>query len=117
MYMFHRNKILYKNKPDDRGIVIKNKARLAARGYTQKDGIDNEDVFAPVARSEAIRLYLVYSLTTRLTVYQRDVKPAFRYGKIDADVYAAQPLGFENPFYSHKVFKLTKLCMVFIKHQ
>nr|GEZ61477.1 hypothetical protein [Tanacetum cinerariifolium] len=77
-----------KNKKDERGIVIRNKARLVAQGHTQEEGIDYEEVFAPVARIEAIRLFLAYASFMGFTVYQMDVKSAFLYGTIDEDVYA-----------------------------
>ncbi|GJZ76795.1 putative ribonuclease H-like domain-containing protein [Tanacetum coccineum] len=69
-----------KNKKDERGIVIQNKARLVAQGHTQEEGIDYEEVFAPVARIEAIRLFLAYASYMGFTVYQMDVKSAFLYG-------------------------------------
>nr|GEX20636.1 ribonuclease H-like domain-containing protein [Tanacetum cinerariifolium] len=76
-----------KNKKDERGIVIRNKARLVAQGHTQEEGIDYEEVFAPVARIEAIRLFLAYASFMGFTVYQMDVKSAFLYGTIDEEVY------------------------------
>ncbi|GJS46421.1 putative reverse transcriptase domain-containing protein [Tanacetum coccineum] len=84
-------KWVLKNKRDERGIVIRNKARLVAQGYTQEEGIDYEEVFAPVARIEAIRLFLAYASYMGFTVYQMDVKSAFLYGTIDEEVYVEQP--------------------------
>ncbi|GJU49694.1 putative ribonuclease H-like domain-containing protein [Tanacetum coccineum] len=75
-------KWVYKNKKDERGIVIRNKARLVAQGYTQKEGINYDEVFAPVAMIEAIRLFLAYASFKDFVVYQMDVKSAFLYGKI-----------------------------------
>nr|GFA25269.1 hypothetical protein [Tanacetum cinerariifolium] len=75
-----------KNKKDERGIVIRNKARLVAQGYTQEEGIDYDEVFAPVTKIEAIRLFLAYASFIRFTVYQMDVKSAFLYGTIDKEV-------------------------------
>nr|GFA47628.1 retrovirus-related Pol polyprotein from transposon TNT 1-94 [Tanacetum cinerariifolium] len=72
-------KWVLKNKKDERGIVIKNKARLVAQGHTQEEGIDNDEVFAPVARIEAVRLFLAYASFMGFTVYQMDVKSAFLY--------------------------------------
>ncbi|GJZ45733.1 copia protein [Tanacetum coccineum] len=72
-------KWVYMNKKDKRGIVIKNKARLVAQGYTQEEGIEYDEVFAPVARIEAIRLFLAYSSFKDFVVYQMDVKSAFLY--------------------------------------
>nr|GEV72336.1 hypothetical protein [Tanacetum cinerariifolium] len=87
----------YRNKKDERGIVIKNKARLVVQGYTQEEGINYEEVFSPVARIEAIRLFLAYVSFMGFMVYQMDVKSAFLYGTIEEEVYVCQPLGFEDP--------------------
>nr|GFA99841.1 putative ribonuclease H-like domain-containing protein [Tanacetum cinerariifolium] len=73
-------KWVYRNKKDERGIVIRNKARLVAQGHTQEEGIDYEEVFAHVARIEAIRLFLAYASFMGFLVYQMDVKSAFLYG-------------------------------------
>ncbi|GJX87359.1 putative ribonuclease H-like domain-containing protein [Tanacetum coccineum] len=81
-------KWVYRNKKDERGIVIRNKARLVAQGYTQEEGIDYDEVFAPVARIEAIRLFLAYASFKDFIVYQMDVKSAFLYGKIIDEVYS-----------------------------
>ncbi|KAJ9566962.1 hypothetical protein OSB04_002928 [Centaurea solstitialis] len=99
---------LLQNKKDERGIVIKNKARLVAQGYTQEEGIDYDDVFAQVARIEAIRLILAFASYKRFKVYQMDVKSAFLYGKIEEEVYVCQPPGFEDPKFPDKVYKLRK---------
>ncbi|GJX39729.1 putative ribonuclease H-like domain-containing protein [Tanacetum coccineum] len=69
--------IVYRNKKDERGIIIRNKARLVAQGYTQEEGIDYDEVFAPVARIKAIRLFLAYASFKDYVVYQMDVKSAF----------------------------------------
>ncbi|GKE91522.1 putative ribonuclease H-like domain-containing protein, partial [Tanacetum coccineum] len=96
----------YMNKKDERGIVIRNKARLVAQGYTQEEGIDYDEVFALVARIKAIRLFLAYALFKDFVVYQMDVKSAFLYGKIEEEVYACQPLGFEDPKFPDRVYKV-----------
>ncbi|GJS62889.1 putative ribonuclease H-like domain-containing protein [Tanacetum coccineum] len=83
-------------------------ARLVAQGYTQEEGIDYEEVFAPVARIEAIRLFLAYASYMGFTVYQMDVKSAFLYGTIDEEVYVMQPPGFEDPEFPDKVYKVEK---------
>ncbi|GJS58618.1 ribonuclease H-like domain-containing protein [Tanacetum coccineum] len=101
-------KWVYRNKKDERGIVIKNKARLVAQGYTQEEGIDYDEVFAPVARIEAIRLFLAYASFKDFVVYQMDVKSAFLYGKIEEEVYVCQPLGFEDPDFPDRVYKVEK---------
>ncbi|GKD14120.1 copia protein, partial [Tanacetum coccineum] len=90
-------KWIYRNKKDERGIMIKNKARLVAQGYIKEEGIDYDEVFAPVARIEAIRLFLAYASFKDSVVYQMDVKSAFIYGKIEEEVYVCQPPGFEDP--------------------
>ncbi|GJS65737.1 putative ribonuclease H-like domain-containing protein [Tanacetum coccineum] len=101
-------KWIFRNKKDERGIVIRNKARLVAQGYTQEEGIDYDEVFAPVARIEAIRLFLAYASFMGFMVYQMDVKSAFLYGKIEEEVYVYQPLGFEDPDNPNKVYKVVK---------
>ncbi|GJU50021.1 putative ribonuclease H-like domain-containing protein [Tanacetum coccineum] len=99
-------KWVLKNKRDERGIVIRNKARLVAQGHTQEEGIDYEIVFAPVARIEAIRLFLAYASYMGFTVYQMDVKSAFLYGTIDEEVYVMQPPGFHKILsFPHKVLR------------
>nr|GEW56166.1 hypothetical protein [Tanacetum cinerariifolium] len=98
------SKWVFTNKKDERGIVIRNKARLVAQGHTQEEGIDYEEVFAPVARIEAIRLFLAYASFMGFMVYQMDVKSAFLYGTIEEEVYVCQPLGFEDPDYPDKVY-------------
>ncbi|GJU02964.1 putative ribonuclease H-like domain-containing protein [Tanacetum coccineum] len=100
--------IVYRNKKDERGIVIKNKARLVAQGYTQEEGIDYDEVFAYVPRIEAIRLFLAYAAYKDFVVYQMDVKSAFLYGKIKEEVYVCQPPGFEDPNFPDRVYKVEK---------
>ncbi|GJX89662.1 putative ribonuclease H-like domain-containing protein [Tanacetum coccineum] len=80
-------KWVFRNKKDERGIVVKNKARLVAQGHTQEEGIDYDEVFAPVARIDAIRLFLAYASYKDFVVHQMDVKSAFLYGKIEDEVY------------------------------
>ncbi|GJT13036.1 putative ribonuclease H-like domain-containing protein [Tanacetum coccineum] len=96
------------NKKDERGIMIKNKAKLVAQGYTQEVGIDYDEVFALVARIEAIRLFLAYTSFKDIVVYQIDVKSAFLYGKIEEEVYVCQPPGFEDPDFPDRVYKVEK---------
>nr|GEX92764.1 hypothetical protein [Tanacetum cinerariifolium] len=98
-------KKVFRNKKDERGILIRNKARLVAQGYTQEEGIDYDKVFAPVARIEAIRLFLAYTSFIGFIVYQMDVKSAFLYGIIEEEVYVCQPPGFEDPHFPNKVEK------------
>ncbi|GJR66927.1 putative ribonuclease H-like domain-containing protein [Tanacetum coccineum] len=101
-------KWVYRNKKDDRGVVVRKKARLVAQGYTQEEGIDYDEVFAPVARIEAIRIFLAYASFMNFIVYQMDVKSAFLYGTIKEEVYVCQPLGFEDPKFPNKVYKVEK---------
>ncbi|GKB13632.1 putative reverse transcriptase domain-containing protein [Tanacetum coccineum] len=90
-------KWVFKNKKDERRILIRNKARLVAQGYIQEEGIDYDEVFTPVARIEAIRLFLTYD--------QMDVKSVFLYGKIKEEVYVCQPPGFEDLDFPDRVYK------------
>ncbi|GJX16248.1 retrovirus-related pol polyprotein from transposon TNT 1-94 [Tanacetum coccineum] len=101
-------KWVFKNKKDERGIVIRNKARLVAQGYTQEEGIDYDEVFALVARTEAIRLFLAYASFKDFVVYQMDVKCVFLYGKIEEVVYVCQPSGFEDLDFPDRVYKVEK---------
>ncbi|GKE18782.1 putative ribonuclease H-like domain-containing protein [Tanacetum coccineum] len=81
-------------------------ARLVAQWYTQEEGIDYDKVFAPVAKIEAIRLFLAYASFKDFVVYQMDVKSAFLYGKIKEEVYVCQPLCFEDPDFPDRVYKV-----------
>ncbi|GJS10442.1 putative ribonuclease H-like domain-containing protein [Tanacetum coccineum] len=101
-------KWVFRNKKDERGIVIKNKARLVAQGYTQEEGIDYDEVLAPVARIKPIRLFLAYASFKDFMVYQMDVKSAFLYGKIKEEVYVCQPPRFEDPDFHDRVYKVEK---------
>ncbi|GJY69276.1 putative ribonuclease H-like domain-containing protein [Tanacetum coccineum] len=96
------------NKKDETGIVIRNEARLVAQGHRQEEGIDYKEVFAPVARIEAIRLFLAYASFMGFLVYQMDVKSAFLYGTIKEEVYVTQPPGFKDPDHPNKVYKVVK---------
>nr|GEZ14148.1 putative ribonuclease H-like domain-containing protein [Tanacetum cinerariifolium] len=97
-------KWMYKNKKDERGIVVSNKARLVAQGHKQEEGIDYEEVFAPVTRIEAIMIFLAFTSFIGFIVYQMDVKSAFLYGTIEDEVYVSQPLGFIDPQFLNKVY-------------
>nr|GEX27163.1 retrovirus-related Pol polyprotein from transposon TNT 1-94 [Tanacetum cinerariifolium] len=101
-------KWVLQNKKDERGIVIRNKARLVAQGHTQEEGIDYDEVFAPVARIEAIRLFLACASFMGFTVYQMDVKSAFLYGTIYEEVYVMQPPRFQDPEFPSKMYKVEK---------
>nr|GEV01573.1 hypothetical protein [Tanacetum cinerariifolium] len=103
-----RIKRVYRNKKDERRIVVRNKARLVAQGYTQEEGIDYDEVFSLVARIEAIRLFLAYASYMGFIVYQMDVKSTFLYGIIEEEVYVCQPPSFEDPHFPNKVYKVEK---------
>ncbi|GJR43087.1 putative ribonuclease H-like domain-containing protein [Tanacetum coccineum] len=101
-------KWVFRNKRNERSIIVKNKARLVAQGFRQEEGIDYDEVFAPVARIEAIRLFLAFASYMGFTVYQMDVKSAFLYGTIEEEVYVHQPPGFIDPAHPNKVYKVIK---------
>nr|GFA17655.1 hypothetical protein [Tanacetum cinerariifolium] len=101
-------KWLFKNKHDEENTVIRNKTRLVMRGYRQEKSIDFEESFAPVARMEAIRIFLAYAAHKGFTVYQMDVKTAFLHGSLKEDVYVCQPEGFIDSGYPSHVYKLKK---------
>ncbi|GJZ80893.1 putative ribonuclease H-like domain-containing protein [Tanacetum coccineum] len=101
-------KWVFRNKKEKRIIVVKNKARLVAQGHRQEEGIDYDEVLAPVARIEAIRLFLAFESYKGFLIYQMDVKSAFLYGKIEEEVYVHQPPGFVNPAHPNKVYKVVK---------
>nr|GEU46328.1 putative ribonuclease H-like domain-containing protein [Tanacetum cinerariifolium] len=103
-----RTKWVLKNKKDERGIVIGNKASLVVQGHTQEEGNDYEEVFAPVARIDAIRLFLAYTSYMGFTVYQMDVKSAFLYRTIDEEVYVMHPPSFQDLEFRHRVYKVEK---------
>nr|GEU51117.1 hypothetical protein [Tanacetum cinerariifolium] len=105
------HKSFLKNKKDKRGIVIRNKARLVAQGQTQEEGINYEEVFAPVARIGAIRLFLAYASFMGFTIYRMNVKSAFLYGTINEEVYVMQPPGFQDPEFPDRVYKVEKALM------
>nr|GFC43196.1 retrovirus-related Pol polyprotein from transposon TNT 1-94 [Tanacetum cinerariifolium] len=84
-------KWLWKNKRDEENTVIRNKSRLVAKGYAQKEGVDFEESFALVARLEAVRLFITYVTHKSFTIYQMDVKTAFLYGPLKEEVYVNQP--------------------------
>nr|GFA57463.1 retrovirus-related Pol polyprotein from transposon TNT 1-94 [Tanacetum cinerariifolium] len=101
-------KWIFKNKHDEEQTVIRNKSRLVVRGYRQEEGLDFEESFAPVARMEAIRIFLAYTIHKSFTVFQMDVKTAFFYGSLKEDVYVCQPKGFIDADHPSHVYKLKK---------
>ncbi|KAJ9545140.1 hypothetical protein OSB04_024847 [Centaurea solstitialis] len=102
------SKWIFRNKLDEIGTIIRNKARLVAQGYRQEEGIDYDETFAPVARLEAIRLFLAFAAHMNFNVYQMDIKNAFLNGKLNEEVYVAQPPGFVDPKFPDHVYKLNK---------
>nr|GEX17383.1 hypothetical protein [Tanacetum cinerariifolium] len=101
-------KWIYKVKLDELGGILKNKARLVARGYRQEEGIDFEESFAPVARLEAIRIFLAYAVHKNMVVYQMDVKTAFLNGNLREEVCVSQSDGFVDQDNPNHVYKLKK---------
>nr|XP_009785090.1 PREDICTED: uncharacterized protein LOC104233401 [Nicotiana sylvestris] len=101
-------KWVFRNKLDELGQVVRNKARLEAQGYSQQEGIDYNETFAPVARLESIRILLGFAAHKGLKRYQMDVKSVFLNGYMSEEVYVKQPLGFANATFPNHVYKLTK---------
>nr|GEZ56451.1 hypothetical protein [Tanacetum cinerariifolium] len=93
---------------DERSVVVRNKIRLVSQVHRQEERIDYDEVFAPVARIEAIRIFLAFASYMGFIVYQMDVKSVFLYGTIDKEVYVSQPLGFVDPKFPNKVYKVVK---------
>jgi hypothetical protein len=81
--------------------VVRNKSRLVAQGYSQKEGIDYEETFAPVARLQTFRILLAFSVAKGFKLHQMDVKSAFLNGVLEEEVYVRQPPGFESEKYPH----------------
>nr|GEW46225.1 retrovirus-related Pol polyprotein from transposon TNT 1-94 [Tanacetum cinerariifolium] len=103
-----RLKWLSKNKKDEDQTVICNKAQLVAKGYAQEEGIDFEESFAPVARLEAVRIFVAYAAHKSFPIYQIDVKTSFLNAQLKEEVYVAQPDGFVDPDHPEKVYRLRK---------
>ncbi|GKF63695.1 retrovirus-related pol polyprotein from transposon TNT 1-94, partial [Tanacetum coccineum] len=101
-------KWLFKNKHDKENTVFRNKTRLVVRGYRQEKGIDFEESFAPVARMEAIRIFLAYVAHKAFIVFQMDVKTVFLHGTLKEDMYMCQPKGFIDADHPSHVYKLKK---------
>nr|GFD33364.1 retrovirus-related Pol polyprotein from transposon TNT 1-94 [Tanacetum cinerariifolium] len=98
----------FKNKKDESSLVIRNKARFIAVGYSQQEGIDYDETCTPVARIEAIRLFLAYDAHKDFIVYQMDVKTVFLNGILKEEVYVGQPLGFVSKQNPDHVYALDK---------
>ncbi|KAD3640341.1 hypothetical protein E3N88_29564 [Mikania micrantha] len=99
---------VFRNKRDNSRVITWNKARLVIQGFYQQEGIYYEEVFAPVTRLEAIRIFLAYASYINFTVYQMDVKTAFLYAKVKEEIYVYQPLGFGDSQHPGHVYKLDK---------
>jgi hypothetical protein len=92
---------VWKNKEGEKGEVVRNKSRPIAQGFSQKEGTDYEETFAPVARLEVIRILLDFAVAKGFKLYQMDVKSAFLNGVLEEEVYVRQPPGFESEKYPH----------------
>ncbi|GJR27868.1 retrovirus-related pol polyprotein from transposon TNT 1-94 [Tanacetum coccineum] len=101
-------KWLWKNKCDAENIVVRNKTRLVAKGYRQEEGIDFEESFAPVARLEAVQMFIAYAAHKNITIFQMDVKMTFLNSPLKEEVYVSQPEGFINPEFPDHVYRLKK---------
>jgi hypothetical protein len=104
----HRQKWVWKNKESKNGEVMRNKLRLVAQGYSQKEGIDYEETFASVAHLEAIRILLAFSVVKGFKLFHMDVKRAFLNGFLEEELYVRQPPRFESVEFPHRVYKLWK---------
>jgi hypothetical protein len=98
---------VWKNKEGEKG-EVRNKSRLLAQGYSQKEWIDYEETFAPVPRSEAIRILLAFLVAKGFKLHQMDVNSTFLNGVLEKEVYVRQPPGFRSKKYPHRVYKLRK---------
>ncbi|GJW66203.1 retrovirus-related pol polyprotein from transposon TNT 1-94 [Tanacetum coccineum] len=101
-------KWLWKNKCDAENIMVRNKSRLVAKGYKQEEGIDFEESFAPVARLEAVRMFIAFAAHMNITIFQMDVKTAFLNGPLKEEVYVSQPEGFIDSEFPNHVYRLKK---------
>nr|GFB24318.1 retrovirus-related Pol polyprotein from transposon TNT 1-94 [Tanacetum cinerariifolium]GFB24355.1 retrovirus-related Pol polyprotein from transposon TNT 1-94 [Tanacetum cinerariifolium]GFB24365.1 retrovirus-related Pol polyprotein from transposon TNT 1-94 [Tanacetum cinerariifolium]GFB24369.1 retrovirus-related Pol polyprotein from transposon TNT 1-94 [Tanacetum cinerariifolium] len=106
--MLIKLKWIYKVKIDEFGRVLKNKARLVAQGFRQEEGIDFDESFAPVARIEAIRIFIANAANKNVTIFQMDVKTEFLNSELKEEVYVSQPEGFVDQEYPSHVYKLKK---------
>jgi hypothetical protein len=101
-------KWIFRSKLNEKGEIVRNKARLVAQGNSQQEGIDYTETFAPAARLEAIRILISFSVNQKIILHQMDVKSAFLNGYISEEVYVHQPPGFEDAKHPDHVFKLKK---------
>ncbi|KAJ9556912.1 hypothetical protein OSB04_011526, partial [Centaurea solstitialis] len=103
-----KTKWIFRNKKDESGLIVRNNARLVAKSYSQQEGIDYDETFAPVARIEAIRIFLAYAAHKNIKVFQMDVKSAFLNGVLHEEVSIEQPEGFVDPDFPDHVCILDK---------
>jgi hypothetical protein len=101
-------KWVWKNKEGEKGEVVRIKSRLVTRGYSQKEGIDYKDIFAHIARLEAFRIILAFSVDKGFKFHQMDVKSAFLNSVLEEELYVRQPPGFQSEKYPFRVYKLRK---------
>jgi len=101
-------KWVFKNKLDESGVITRNKARLVAQRYNQEEGIDYDETFAPIARLEGVRLFLIFDCMREFKLFQMDVKSAFLNGIINEEVYVSELPGFEDHLLPNHVYKLKK---------
>ncbi|KAI3690742.1 hypothetical protein L2E82_48949 [Cichorium intybus] len=100
---------VFRNKLDDMGTVVRNKARLVVKGYSQIEGLDYDETYAPVARLEAIRIFLAYAAHKNIIVHQMDIKSEFLQGDLQETIYLQQPPGFEDLSRPNHVYCLNKV--------
>jgi hypothetical protein len=101
-------KCVFKNKHGKNGEIVRNKARLVAQGFSQVEGLDFREIFAPITHIDVIRILVAFAASKGFKLYQMDVKNAFLSGVIQEELFVRQPPGFENPKYSNRVYKLSK---------
>ena len=101
-------KWIFKNKTDEDGEIIQNKSWLVAQGYTEVEGVDFDESFAPMARLEYIRILMSIACNMNFKLYQMDVKCAFLNGYLNEEVFVEQPKGFEDPHFPYHVLRLKK---------
>ena len=101
-------KWIFRNKTNEDGEIIQNKSRLVAQGYTQVEGVDFDESFAPVARLKSIHILMSIACTMNFKLYQMYVKCAFLNGYLNEEVFVEQPKGFKDPHFSNHVLRLKK---------
>nr|GEV40238.1 copia protein [Tanacetum cinerariifolium] len=101
-------KWIWKNKTDAENMIIQNKSRLVAKGYGQEEGTNFEESFAPVARLEAVRIFVAYAAHNNFPIYQMDVKMEFLNGPMKGEVFVRQPDGFVDLEFPNHVYRLKK---------